>query len=103
MGIKRTELIRQIDLWPSKYFFSEQNWTKKAKIQKTKFSFVFLAKSFVFFQWPFRQLKWPQMDFFVENKHCIKFNFTYESTCLKFKFVNLEKSGKFDNPYWASA
>ena len=22
-----------------------------------------LAKSFIFFQWPFRQLKWPQIDF----------------------------------------
>ena len=48
MGIKRTVLIRQIDLWTGKTFSKKRN---KNKMQKTKirtFPFVFLANSFVF-------------------------------------------------------
>ena len=46
-----------------KIIFQEKSWTKNPEMGKPKFSFVFLAKFFVFFQWPVRQLKWPQMDF----------------------------------------
>ena len=48
MGIKRTVLIRQIDLWTGKPFPRNEI---RQKMQKTKirtFPFVFLANSFVF-------------------------------------------------------
>ena len=48
MGIKRTVLIRQIDLWTGKPFPRNEI---RHKMQKTKirtFPFVFLANSFIF-------------------------------------------------------
>ena len=41
MGIKRTELIRQIDLWPSKYFFRNKIGQKRQKYRKPNFPLYF--------------------------------------------------------------
>ena len=41
MGIKRTELIRQIDLWPSKYFLGTKLDEKCKNIETQIFLCIF--------------------------------------------------------------
>ena len=49
MGIKRTELIRQIDLWPSKWCFRSKIGQKRQKYRKPNFPLYFWQNPLYFF------------------------------------------------------
>ena len=98
---QKNQLIRQIDLWPSKYFFRNKIGQKKGKIIEIQIFFCIFDKILCIFSMTCQAAYMASNGFFVENKPCLKLNFTQESTWIKSKFVNLKISGKFDNPQCA--
>ena len=70
MGIKRTELIRQIDLWPLKKCFRNKIGQKRQKYRKPNFPLYFWQNPLYFFNGllgSLNGLKWIFCSKYVEN------------------------------------
>ena len=95
MGIKRTELIRQIDLWPSKQFFRNKIGQKRQKYRKPNFPLYFWQNPLYFFNGllgSLNGLKW----IFCRKQTLSKIQFYIGIHLSEIQNLNF---AKYDNPY----